>query len=140
MINIRLILTKLYRFLFAKKNTSTQINSDMDPKYLYNITIGLTEDNMIDLIIDHHILNKDKAPSMADAESFAELLIYIGTPSFTNKLISILDNRAETTLNATEKLLIDNILVYYDILQKELTSIKNTNGPIIRPSNVFNAR
>lgn len=132
------MLNKLYRFLSGKKSDKNSVQPL--PIYNHSITVGLTNDSNIEIIIDNKFIDPNVAFSMLEAEKFAELLFYISTISFTKKIINILETKANKTHNANEKLFIDNILVCYKLIEEEFDKKTNNNEPIIRPSAVFNPR
>lgn len=74
------------------------------------------------------------------AERCATFLLYFSSKTIKNKILLYLEQEYKNTYNVNEKLLIDNILGFYEILQNELDKAYSNSGPLIRPSSVFSVR
>lgn len=127
------MLKKLYhyfKFLF-NKNSNTEI---------INISIFLRPNYEIDIELAYPDWSKLEDKNIPDiAEKYAELLIYINSNLFKNKIINTIENNSKNSQEIKQKLFFDNIISFYDIIKTNL--INNTNnGPLISPSSVFNGK
>jgi hypothetical protein len=71
------------------------------------------------------------------AEKYAKLLLSVNKGLFKSDINKILKKRRTKSPNMVEQLLIDNITIFYRLLEDELNTLKANHEPVIRPSQVF---
>jgi hypothetical protein len=74
------------------------------------------------------------------AERCATFLLYFNSKTIKHKILLYLEQEYKKVHNLNEKLLIDNIIGFYEILHKELDKAYSSSGPLIRPSSVFSSQ
>ena len=127
------MLKKLYhyfKFLFNKKSNTEIINISIFLRPNYEIDIQLAYP-------DWSKLEDKNIPAIA--EKYAELLIYINSNIFKNKMMDMIENNSKNSQEIKQKLFFDNIISFYDIIKTNLINNAN-NGPLISPSSVFNGK
>ena len=127
------MLKKLYhyfKFLFNKKSNTEIINISIFLRPNYEIDIQLAYP-------DWSKLEDKNIPAIA--EKYAELLIYINSNIFKNKMMDMIENNSKNSQEIKQKLFFDNIISFYDIIKTNLIHTANT-GPLISPSSVFNGK
>ena len=71
------------------------------------------------------------------AEKYSKLLLSVNKGLFKTDINKILKKRKAKSNDPIEQLLIENISIFYRLLEEELGKIKHNNDPIIRPTQVF---
>lgn len=91
-------------------------------------------------------ISDDPADLSNQAEQFAEMLLCINEGLFKKNIIQVLTNHYDKETDPIKKLLIDNILHFWSVLQttykteKKLKSKNNSKEPLINPMAVFSNR
>ena len=128
---------------------------DKIKKYIFNtkereqsscigsLELKLTKDNDIDLsCLIPDIDNKSPEELILLAENYAKFLMYIADSNLLKSdILEFLTNKSDETRDPEYKLLLDNILAFWDMYSKEYrkkikASIKD-DLPLIRPISVF---
>jgi hypothetical protein len=129
------MLTKLLNYCKKYFQSSNHKHND------YSVTLSIQPDYDLDIKFNFPNLdNCDIRQIPENAEKYAQLLVYINSPIFKHKLLTILVDKSNTIDNIKEKLFFDNILSFHDIILQDIKSIKSQNSPLIKPSNVFNIK
>lgn len=138
------MLQKLFRYwLNNKKSSSTneKKQEESTTEDLHSLSIILRPDDMIDIIVLHPKLDKLSLVEIsAEAEKFAELLIYVANNLMEPKLLKTIRNKTKDTNNDKEQLFYDNVLSYYDVIKSNFEKNVINTGPLIKPRSVFNSK
>ena len=137
------ILEKFSAYFRSKSNLNSPKDSlNKNNEYIGGICFQLTKNFDIDIIgFIPESKNLDAEELVYVAEKYAQLILAINKGYLKNKIMQILENRSNQTEEPNEQLLINNILVFYDVLKKELANkIVNSNSPLIRPLSAFKPR
>lgn len=120
-----------FKNLFAK-------NKNQDE---YSLTISLKPDYNIDIKFNYPDLENCDDYSIPNiAERYAQLLLYINSVALKYKLQDYIEEKSKLTDNTKQKLFLDNIVFFHDVMLQEIGSKKHKNEPLIRPSMVFNLK
>ena len=123
-----------------KKDSSNKKTEDC---YVGSLELKLTKDGDIDLVCKMPDINNKSADEMVIlAENYAKFLLYICQGDFIQKdILDFLGHNAEKTRDPEYKLLLDNIMIFWNVLNKEykkrLKIELNDDLPLIRPISVF---
>lgn len=132
MFNLRPLLNRLYLSCFSSR-------AEPVPSDEFSIKLSLNKDYSIDIKLNYPSTNDATNEDIVDfAEKYAELLLYINSPIFKQKLIDHVATKQRKATNTDEQLFFNNVLVFYDVLKAEISKLTNSTGPLIRPSSVFN--
>lgn len=115
-------------------NKEIQNNED---KNIIDIVISLTPNYEIDLSIILNITNQDSAINLFSiSQKCADFFNIINMGKLKPQMINMLINNIK---NENNQLLIDNILIFWALLEKEIEEqrIKSINNDYIPPSQVF---
>lgn len=103
-----------------------------------SISFILDKHNNVDIYCILPEISKPSDDELLDvSEKYAKLLLSLNKGIFKSEINKILKQRKNKSNNATEQLLIDNIFIFYKLLEQELFKMKSSNEPIIRPTQVF---
>lgn len=108
----------------------------------YSITVSINNDYDLDIQLHYPNPSKENINHITyNAEKYAQLLVYINSPILKNKLITLLSDKSNNANNnINEKLFLDNVIAFHDIILKEIKIIKSKDAPLIRPISVFNIK
>ena len=138
------MLQKLFHYwLNNKKSSSTnkKKQEESTTEDLHSLSIILHPDDMVDIIVLHPNLDKLSLVEIsAEAEKFAELLIYVANNLMEPKLLTTIRNKTKDTNNDKEQLFYDNVLSYYDVIKSNFEKNIINTGPLIKPRSVFNSK
>lgn len=124
----------------SKKSSSNKKTEDC---YIGSLKLKLTKDGDIDLVCKMPDINNKSADEMVIlAENYAKFLLYICQGDFIQKdILDFLGHNAEKTRDPEYKLLLDNIMIFWNALNKEykkrLKIELKDDLPLIRPISVF---
>jgi len=116
-------------------------------KHITNISFVLADNDNIDIICSlPDIKNKNPEEIAEEAEKFAEVLLCINEGLFKNEIVNILNEKHKTENDPIQKLLIENVLNFWLLLndhykkEKNKLDKKRAKTPLIRPLLVFSNR
>lgn len=134
------IIDNIKKQFCSKKDSS---NKKIEDSYIGSLELKLTKDGDIDLLCKMPDINNKSADEMVIlAENYAKFLLYICQGDFLQKdILDFLDHNAEKTRDPEYKLLLDNIMMFWNALNKEykkrLKIELKDDLPLIRPISVF---
>jgi len=132
------IIKKIFNQLESKK-----IDKKQSIDNIGSFSLRLTSDSNIDILCSlPDITNKSNEEMLILAEEYAKFLLYITQPELIkNDILDFLSDKAEKTRDPEYKLLLDNILIFWEVFNNEYKKRKkNTikdDLPLIRPISVF---
>lgn len=114
-------------------------SNELDPIYNYgSLSFILDEQDNVDIYCLLPDLSNLSDEDILDvAEKYAKLLLSVNKGLFKSEIYKILKNRKNKSTNPLEQLLIENISIFYRLLEEEFKNIKANQDPIIRPTQVF---
>jgi hypothetical protein len=138
------MLQKLFHYWLNNKKSSSTNEKEQEESTtedLHSLSIILHPDDMVDIIVLHPKLDKLSLVEIsAEAEKFAELLIYVANNLMEPKLLKTIQNKTKDTNNDKEQLFYDNVLSYYDVIKSNFEKNVINTGPLIKPRSVFNSK
>lgn len=132
------IIQNIQQYIFGNKQ-----NKVAESCHVGSLELKLTKDCDIDLFcLMPDINNKTPEEMILLAENYAKFLMYISDGHLLkNDIINFLREKASETRDPEYKLLLDNIMIFWDIYAKEykkrLKSNIKDDLPLIRPISVF---
>lgn len=107
----------------------------------YGLHLKLLSDYDIDIQLQYPLLdNKDIESIPIIAEKYAQLLLYINSSTLRHKLINVISDKSKYNENIKEKLFLDNVVAFHDIMRQQILQDRQGKGPLIRPISVFNVK
>lgn len=159
---IQKILEKLYNLCNSKqKRLDMDYGDDSKEEFLYGTTGGtppglleqnnkeneqicsisfsLTEKFDVDIEGLFPDFDKLEIEELSEiAEKYAQLILSLNKGLFSKQILKIFNAHYKKSKNTKEQLFLQNVLVFYNLLQEEVSKIYNNDSPLIRPSSVFN--
>lgn len=111
------------------------------PDNIYSICVSIKSDLELDIkLLYPNIsdINIDDIPNIA--EKYAELLVYVNSGIFKNKITKLIEDKSYNSSDIKDKLFFDNVISFYDFIKAELQKNSTINSPLIRPISVFNIK
>lgn len=142
--NIKTVVKNWYSYFFTK-NVSTK---GLDFNNVNGMIIfSMSDPDSIDIsCLVPNPTSEDATQLSNQAEQFAEMLLCINEGLFKKNIIEVLTKQYEKEKDPIKKLLIDNILHFWSVLQtsykteKKLKSKNNSKEPLVNPMAVFSNR
>lgn len=137
---IKHIKAYLYKLLKAQESTDEILNdSDNNENANPYIQFILNDNNSIEISCGIEQTNNLNSDSIIElSEQYAELLLGISNSLLKNDIIETLKKESKKTEDHQKILLIDNIISFYETLQKErLKSSAFYHLPVVLPSLAF---
>lgn len=137
---IKHIKTYLYKLLKIQESTDEILNdSDNNENANPYIQFILNDNNSIEISCGIEQTNNLNSDSIIElSEQYAELLLGISNSLLKNDIIETLKKESKKTEDHQKILLIDNIISFYETLQKErLKSSAFYHLPVVLPSLAF---
>lgn len=124
-------------------SASEESEKELSPeeKYLCGLSFYLDEKSDVHVsgfIPDAETIGPENVSTIA--EHYAQLILAINKGLLKDKILLLLKDTGESSENPNEKLFIDNVILFYNILKDELAKIQSNKGPLIKPSSVFKAK
>jgi hypothetical protein len=129
---------KKFLKLFSKVSRSKPESEAQE--HIGGIFVELTPEFEFDIACLLPSLDKFNDQQLLEvAEKYAELLLLLNKGFLKKQIFTMLNNYVSNNDDIKSKLLVDNIVAFYDILNNELNNtIKaNANKPIVKPTSVF---
>ena len=137
---IKYIKAYLYKLLKTQESTDEILNdSDNNENANPYIQFILNDNNSIEISCGIEQTNNLNSDSIIElSEQYAELLLGISNSLLKNDIIETLKKESKKTEDHQKILLIDNIISFYETLQKErLKSSAFYHLPVVLPSLAF---
>jgi len=141
-------ITKYFYSLLATKDTTRDVPTETEiekktknSEYVCSISYFLTTDNDIDMSFS--VAGFEDMPLEGIAplgERCAELLLSINHGFFQDRLLKTIKSNSRKLEDYREKLLLDNVIIFYKFLEKDIMDMKNGKEPLIRPNSVFRGK
>jgi len=134
------IYKKCQNYIFGSSKDNDKDNKE---SYIGSLELKLTNDLDIDLLcLVPDIEGKSQEEMLLLAEDYAKFLVYLTQGDLLkNEIFNFLSDKSQKTRDPEYKLLLDNIIVFWNILSKEykkkLKSNIKDDMPLIRPISVF---
>lgn len=135
--------------LFKKKSIENKKIEDNNTKTknLTNISFILADNDNVDIICGLPDIKNESPENIAEqAEKFAEVLLCVNEGLFKSEIVNILNEKHKTENDPIQKLLIENILNFWLLLndhykkEKNKLDKKRSKMPLVRPLLVFSNR
>jgi len=133
-----------------KKNSIENKKVEQDntkPKKVTNISFVLADNDNVDIICGLPDITNESPEDIAEqAEKFAEVLLCINEGLFKSEIVNILNEKYKTENDPIQKLLIENVLNFWLLLNDHYKTEKNkldrkrSKMPLVRPLLVFSNR
>ena len=113
--------------------------NNKEDEQVCSISFSLTEKFDIDIEGVFPEFDKIEIEEIVEiSEKYAQLLLSINKGLFSKQILKIFNDHYKKSTNTKEQLFLQNVLIFYSLLQEEISKIYNNDTPIIRPSSVFN--
>jgi hypothetical protein len=129
------------KFCSLFKKNEEQNKQDINEEYLCSVCFGLNDDFDIGIIGSFPPMKNSTMEEIANiGEKYAQLLLSVNKGLLAKDTLNILDNRYKSSEDHKEQLFLQNVLIFYNLLNEEIAKVQNTNQPLISPSAVFNKK
>jgi enoyl reductase-like protein len=135
-------LSLFYSRIFSiSKTTTSEKTNDLVVQDKYSIILSRNiNNNKTHIDILYNVDTKNSESIIKNAENLAEMIVYLGSNSFQKTILNKLLNQYNQAEEIGEKIFIDNIIAFYEVIRNETSSINKSKSPVIRPLGVFNTK
>lgn len=120
------------------KETTSEKGVFVSDKYAIILSRDHNNKTKLDVVYNIDLNNSDSI--IKNAENLAEMIVYLTSNSFQKTIISELSDKYNHTETVTDKIFIDNIIAFHDVIKQEVASANKSKLPVIRPLSVFSAK
>lgn len=134
-------LSRFYNLFRGKSQTQNEsIENNLVVKDKYAIILSRNDNNKTKLDVIYNIDLNNSESIIKNAENLAEMIVYLTSNSFQKTILKQLSDQYDQTEEIADKIFLDNIIAFYEVMKQDISAASKSKSPVIRPLSVFNAK